>query len=221
MDYETSIDIDAPRERVWDVLTDVERWPEWTASMRSLRYVDGDYADLATFQELRKQMGDAKSPTFYLAIPPDMFGIVVEQLGKAGCADNGRVIIEKPFGRDLESAKKLNRDIRAVLDENQIYRIDHYLGKETVQNIMVFRFSNGIFEPVWNRRYIDHVQITVAETVGVEGRGGYYETSGTLRDMVPNHIFQLISLTAMEPGFASVCRRDAKLVEWPIGVYST
>ena len=110
-----------------------------------------------------------------------------------------RVIIEKPFGRDYESARALNGEIRQVLDEKQIYRIDHYLGKETVQNIMVFRFSNGIFEPIWNRRYIDHVQITVAETVGVETRGAYYESSGTLRDMVPNHIFQLISLTAMEP----------------------
>ena len=110
-----------------------------------------------------------------------------------------RVIIEKPFGRDYDSARKLNQEVREVLAEKQIYRIDHYLGKETVQNILVFRFSNGIFEPIWNRRYIDHIQITVAETVGVEQRGGYYDTSGTLRDMVPNHIFQLICLTAMEP----------------------
>ena len=110
-----------------------------------------------------------------------------------------RVIIEKPFGHDYESAVALNKEIRKVLDEKQIYRIDHYLGKETVQNILVFRFANGIFEPIWNRRYIDHVQITVAETVGVEQRGTYYEKAGTLRDMVPNHIFQLISLTAMEP----------------------
>ena len=110
-----------------------------------------------------------------------------------------RVIIEKPFGRDYESAVALNKEIRKVLDEKQIYRIDHYLGKETVQNILVFRFANGIFEPIWNRRYIDHIQITVAETVGVEQRGTYYEKAGTLRDMVPNHIFQLISLTAMEP----------------------
>ena len=110
-----------------------------------------------------------------------------------------RVIIEKPFGHDYESAIALNKEIRKVLDEKQIYRIDHYLGKETVQNILVFRFANGIFEPIWNRRYIDHIQITVAETVGVEQRGTYYEKAGTLRDMVPNHIFQLISLTAMEP----------------------
>src|SRR6185312_3339036 len=110
-----------------------------------------------------------------------------------------RVVIEKPFGHDLDSAKALNRDVKAVLAENQIYRIDHYLGKETVQNIMVFRFDNAIFEPIWNRRYIDHVQITNAETVGVELRGGYFDTAGTLRDMVPNHIMQLLSLTAMEP----------------------
>ena len=109
------------------------------------------------------------------------------------------MIIEKPFGRDYDSARALNKEIRQVLDEKQIYRIDHYLGKETVQNILVFRFSNGIFEPIWNRRYIDHIQITVAETVGVEQRGCYYDKAGTLRDMVPNHIFQLISLTAMEP----------------------
>ena len=128
----------------------------------------------------------------------------MRQLGAVGLVDESkggwrRVIIEKPFGRDLDTARALNREIRQVLDEKQIYRIDHYLGKETVQNIMVFRFANGIFEPIWNRRYIDHVQITVAETVGVEARGGYYDTAGTLRDMVPNHIFQLISLMAMEP----------------------
>ena len=125
-------------------------------------------------------------------------------MGKAGLSsqDNAhwrRVVIEKPFGHDLDSAKALNRDIKAVLAENQIYRIDHYLGKETVQNIMVFRFDNAIFEPIWNRRYIDHVQITNAETVGVEQRGGYFDNAGTLRDMVPNHIMQLLSLTAMEP----------------------
>ncbi|HEX5230154.1 MAG TPA: glucose-6-phosphate dehydrogenase, partial [Bryobacteraceae bacterium] len=134
---------------------------------------------------------------------PTFFGPIVTQLGEAGLVqeDHGwrRVIIEKPFGRDYESAVALNKEIRKVLEEKQIYRIDHYLGKETVQNILVFRFANGIFEPIWNRRYIDHVQITVSETVGVEQRGMYYDKAGTLRDMVPNHIFQLISLTAMEP----------------------
>jgi glucose-6-phosphate 1-dehydrogenase len=141
---------------------------------------------------------------YYLAVAPRFFGEVVKQLGAAGLAQetNGhwaRVIIEKPFGRDLDSARDLNREIKQVLEERQIYRIDHYLGKETVQNIMIFRFGNGIFEPIWNRRYIDHVQITASETVGVERRGGYYETAGALRDMVPNHLFQLVSLTAMEP----------------------
>ena len=141
---------------------------------------------------------------FYLATAPEFFGEVSRNLKAAGLLDeeNGcfrRVIVEKPFGTDLESAKALNRELRQVMEEKQIYRIDHYLGKETVQNILVFRFSNGIFEPIWNRRYIKHVEITVAETVGVETRGGYYETSGALRDMVPNHIFQLVTLIAMEP----------------------
>ncbi|MCI0339076.1 MAG: glucose-6-phosphate dehydrogenase [Acidobacteria bacterium] len=141
---------------------------------------------------------------FYLATAPNLFGEIVRQLGASGLArgENGqwrRVIFEKPFGHDLESARALNAEIRQVLNETQIYRIDHYLGKETVQNILVFRFGNAIFEPIWNRRYIDHIQITAAETVGVEKRGGYYETSGALRDMVPNHLFQLVSLTAMEP----------------------
>src|SRR5262249_12390214 len=141
---------------------------------------------------------------YYLAVAPRFFSEVVRQLGAAGLAQEGeghwrRVIIEKPFGRDLESARALNAEIKQVLDERQIYRIDHYLGKETVQKLIMFRFGNGIFEPIWNRRYIDHVQITAAETVGVERRGGYYETAGALRDMVPNHLFQLVSLTAMEP----------------------
>ncbi|MGH9916196.1 MAG: glucose-6-phosphate dehydrogenase, partial [Pyrinomonadaceae bacterium] len=133
-----------------------------------------------------------------------LFSPIIHRLGESGMTreENGqwrRVIIEKPFGRDLESAKKLNLDIKGVLSEGQIYRIDHYLGKETVQNLLVFRFANGIFEPIWNRRYIDHVQITVAEELGIEQRGDFYETAGALRDMVPNHIFQLVSLTAMEP----------------------
>src|SRR5262249_51890119 len=141
---------------------------------------------------------------YYLATSPDYFGSIVEQLADVGLMENNqqhwrRVIIEKPFGRDVDSAKALNRQLLQYTDEKQIYRIDHYLGKETVQNILAFRFANGIFEPVWNRRYIDHVQISVAETVGVEQRGGYYDQAGALRDMVPNHIMQLITLTSMEP----------------------
>jgi len=183
----------------------------WDWLVRRIYYVKGEFGDDASFVRLRDQLqkvdkdhGTNGNYLYYLATSPLFFAQIVEQLGKAGLAASAnqnwrRVIIEKPFGRDLESAHTLNENLRKVLKEDQIYRIDHYLGKETVQNILAFRFANGIFEPVWNRRYIDHVQITVAETVGVEGRGGYYEVSGTLRDMVPNHIFQLVSLIAMEP----------------------
>jgi len=176
-----------------------------------LYYISGDLRDGAAFARLKSLLADVdkKHATrgnylYYLATTPTLFGVVVEQLGKAGLAEEmdgswRRVVIEKPFGRDLESARALNHEIRTVLNEKQIYRIDHYLGKETVQNILVFRFSNGIFEPIWNRRYIDHVQITVAETLGVEQRGGYYDHAGALRDMVPNHILQLVTLTTMEP----------------------
>ncbi len=186
---------------------DPELW-QWFA--RRIYYVTGNFTDAVVYEKLKAQLaeidkdhGTGGNYFYYLATGPEFFSCVVKQLGAAGLVneDHGwrRIIIEKPFGRDYESARRLNSEIREVLNEKQIYRIDHYLGKETVQNILVFRFANGIFEPIWNRRYIDHIQITVAETVGVEGRGGYYETSGTLRDMVPNHIFQLISLTAMEP----------------------
>ena len=182
----------------------------WIWFRQRLQYERGDFADPATFSSLSARLGavDAEFHTqgnylFYLAVAPRFFAPIVQQLGKAGLSkqENGcwrRVVIEKPFGRDLDSAKALNRDIKAVLAENQIYRIDHYLGKETVQNIMVFRFDNAIFEPIWNRRYIDHVQITNAETVGVELRGGYFDSNGTLRDMVPNHMMQLLSLIGME-----------------------
>src|ERR1700674_4275267 len=181
---------------------------EWF--QKRLFYERADFADPNTFTKLRERLAaiDAEHHTegnylFYLATPPKFFSQIVQQLGAAALSrqENGRwrrVVIEKPFGHDLESAQALNRDIKNVLQENQIYRIDHYLGKETVQNIMVFRFDNAIFEPIWNRRYIDHVQITNAETVGVEQRGGYFDTAGTLRDMVPNHVMQLLSLTAME-----------------------
>jgi len=174
-------------------------------------YVRGDFADQGTYDRLKAMLDEVATKEnlpanyfFYLAVAPRFFGEIVRRLGASGLAheENGcwrRVVIEKPFGRDLQSARALNAEIKQVLDERQIYRIDHYLGKETVQNVLMFRFGNGIFEPVWNRRYIDHVRITAAETVGVEQRGGYYDTSGALRDMVPNHLFQLVSLTAMEP----------------------
>jgi glucose-6-phosphate 1-dehydrogenase len=174
-------------------------------------YISGDFRIAAKYAELKNKLAelDTKHNTpgnylYYLATAPQFFSEIVQQLGavELQCEVPGkwrRVVIEKPFGSDLESARALNKEILQVLKEKQIYRIDHYLGKETVQNILVFRFSNGIFEPIWNRRYIDHVQITVAEELGVERRGGYYECAGALRDMVPNHILQLLTLTSMEP----------------------
>ena len=183
----------------------------WAWFAERIHYVQGDFKDPAGFQrlatkiaEVEKDHGCGGNRFYYLAVAPKFFGEVTRQLGNAGLTneDKGkwaRVIIEKPFGRDLQSARALNAEIKAVLKEKQIYRIDHYLGKETVQNLLVFRFGNSIAEPLWNRNLIDHVQITAAETVGVEHRGGYYETSGALRDMVPNHLFQLMSLVAMEP----------------------
>ena len=182
---------------------------EWFT--RRLYYLSGEFGNPQAYgqlsellQQVNKDHGCQGNYFYYLATAPTFFAPIVQQLGAANLVPNGgeqwrRIIVEKPFGRDLDSARKLNRELLQVVQEKQIYRIDHYLGKETVQNILAFRFANGIFEPIWNRRYIDHVQITVAETVGVEQRGGYYDQSGTLRDMVPNHILQLISLTAMEP----------------------
>lgn len=183
----------------------------WEKLAQRIYYVQGSVDDPDAYRRLReridevgREQGAAANHFYYLAVAPRFFGQIVRQLGAAGLTheENGRwrrVIVEKPFGRDLESARALNQEVKQVLAERQIYRIDHYLGKETVQNLMVFRFGNGIFEPIWNRRYIDHVQITAAETVGVETRGGYYDTAGALRDMVPNHLFQLMTLTAMEP----------------------
>jgi glucose-6-phosphate 1-dehydrogenase len=183
----------------------------WADFRARLHCVSGDLEDPATYRRLGERLAelDREHQTggnvlFYLATPPDAFAPVVQRLGAAGLMreEGGRcrrLIVEKPFGRDIESARALNEALRAVLREHQIFRIDHYLGKETVQNILVFRFANGVFEPIWNRRYIDHVQITVAEQLGVEGRGAYYETSGVLRDIIQNHIFQLLALVAMEP----------------------
>ena len=174
------------------------------------------YGELgARIAAVDKDHGTGGNVLYYLATAPNLFAPIVRQLGDAGLTGEEddrwrRVVVEKPFGHDLESARALNRELLAVLDERQLYRIDHYLGKETVQNILAFRFGNGIFEPIWNRRYIDHVQITASETVGVEGRGGYYDGSGALRDMVPNHLFQLITLVSMEPpiSFGSSAVRD-------------
>ena len=164
-----------------------------------LRYVDGDYHDQATFDELRRQLGDAVRPIHYLAIPPSTFPVVINHLGGFDCAANARVIVEKPFGRDLASAIKLSETIHGVFDESRVFRIDHYLGKEAVQNLMVFRFANTFLEPIWNRNYVESVQITMAEAFGVQGRGSFYEEAGAIRDVVQNHLMQVVGFLAMEP----------------------
>ena len=176
--------------------------PTRTSSTRlaeRLSYVQGDYADAATFERVGEAIGDAKRPVFYLEIPPSLFATVVQGLGDAGLTENARVVIEKPFGHDLDSARALNAELCEVLDEEQILRIDHYLGKEPVMDITYLRFANSVLEPVWNREHVSHVQMTIAEDFGVDDRGRFYDAVGAMRDVIQNHALQVLALVAMEP----------------------
>ena len=185
----------------------------WNKLSRQLKYVDGDYCESATYQALRQELGNAQRPLHYLAIPPSMFGTVAANLAQAGCAQQARVVIEKPFGRDLASARALDRTLHEYFPETAIFRIDHYLGKETVQNLLYFRFANSFLEPIWNRDHIRSVQITMAESFGVQGRGKFYEEVGAIRDVVQNHLLQVMVLLAMDAPAShdTVCVRDEKI----------
>ncbi len=199
---------DRARDSVVQAYGDVDDTAALDRLLSMLDYVDGDYGDPATFTALRKTLGDARRPAHYLATPPSLFATVIEGLQSAGLTKDARVIVEKPFGRDLASARELNRVVRSAFPESAIFRIDHFLGREEIMNLLYFRFANSFLEPIWNRNYVASVQITLAESFGVQGRGAFYETAGCLRDVVENHLFQIVALLAMEPpayqGFGAV-----------------
>lgn len=208
------------RERATDSIRQAGRIDDRSALkqlLARLSYVQGDYQDPTTFKALKQALGGARRPAHYLAIPPALFAMVIEGLGVAGLVDGARVIVEKPFGRDLESARALNRIALSVFAEDSIFRIDHYLGKEAIMNILYFRFANSFLEPIWNRNLVASVQITLAEDFGVKGRGAFYESAGCLRDVIQNHLFQIVALLAMEPpayqGYGAVHNEKAKVFQ--------